>query len=354
MTTQCDRMIIVPTIDVEGVHGTDPFNQMVLGDVSGEYHGVFEISDILCHNDMEGTFFVDVFESSLWGEDQFSQLCKDLDLQGQDVELHTHPGWRDDPCDFPWLRTLKRKQSYLSGDRNFMTKLSRIEQESLLNNGAEMIQSWIGRRPRIHRSGGYSINKDTFDALVNAGFSIDSSTHYGHPNTHYCPSVIQPTMVGSIFELPVTLMCYKSSLPLPGCFGRGKLLKTDIDTSWLNELKHYVESGLRNGVRYMNLFMHSYSLITFDPAYRVFKYSSGKAKILSMFLEYCRKSDHVQVMSCRQIENDRSTVEYLKESSNKIIEMRADRHIASLGVKMIRNRIYENGIGERLLRRIPA
>jgi len=346
-------MIVVPTIDVEGVHGADPFNQMILGDIGGDYHGVFEIAGILSRFGAEGTFFVDVYESSLWGEDQFEKLCRDLDLRGQDVELHTHPGWRDDPCDFPWLRALKRKQSYVSGSKDFMTKLTRHEQQSLLRDGAAMIESWIGRRPFVHRAGGYSINADTFHALRGAGFSMDSSVHYGHRNCHYCPTVMRPAVVDGIFELPVTLMRYTPSLPFIGRYHRGKLLKTDIDTAWLGELKHYVDQGLRSGVRYMNLFMHSYSLITFDPTYRKFRYSRAKADVLAGFIEYCHDRSDVRIMSCRQILSDQSIMDYLLGSSDTIIDIRASRHMASLGLKMIKNRIYEHGIGEMLLRRQP-
>ncbi len=342
------RMLVIPTIDVEGVHGRDPFAQMILGEVEGGSHGVFEIADILADKGAEGSFFVDVYESSLWGEEPFARLCRQLHDHGQDVELHTHPGWRDDPCDFPWLRQLKRERSYVSGSKDMMAKLSADEQYKVLEEGAAMIEKWTGGRPRVHRSGGYSINEGTFKALERSGFLMDSSIHYSHGNNKFHPTKGRAVMVGELFELPVTLMRYRSSLQ--GRSGWSKLLKTDVDTSWLGELIHYVEQGLRDNVRFMNLFMHSYSLISFDPIYRKFRYAADKARTLAAFLSYCREHPRVEVMSCRQLVADDGAREYLLGGSDQFPEIRANRHIAALGMKMLKNRVYERGLGERLLR----
>ena len=342
------RMIVVPTIDVEGVHGRDPFAQMILGEVEGGNHGVFEIADILADKGAEGSFFVDVYESSLWGEEPFARLCRQLHDQGQDVELHTHPGWRDDSCDFPWLRQLKRERSYVSGIKDMMAKLSADEQFKLLEEGAAMIDNWTGTRPRVHRSGGYSINEDTFDALERSGFLMDSSIHYSHSNTKFYPTKGRAVMVGNLFELPVSLMRYRTSLQ--GRSDWSKLLKTDVDTSWIEELIHYVEQGLSANVRFMNLFMHSYSLISFDPIYRKYRYAPEKARTLAEFLSYCRKHPQVEVMSCRQLLADDVAKDYLLGGSDQFPEICANRHIAALGFKMLKNRVYELGLGERLLR----
>ena len=341
-------MYIVPTIDVEGVHGTSPFEQMILGQVDDGEHGVFEIDAILRAHQVKGTFFVDVFEKSFWGEDAFRDLCRTLSLNGQDVQLHTHPGWRDDPCDFPWLRVLKSDRSYLSSRKDMMAKLSLEEQVDVLREGATMLESWTGSRPTIHRSGGYSINDDTFKALALAGFRMDSSVHFRHANSKSKPTDGQAIMKSGIFELPVTVMSYRSSIPFLS--GRQKYLKTDLDTSWLSELIHYVEVGLKRNVRFMNLFMHSYSLINFDPTYRDLRYAPEKAELLNRFLHYCREHEQVEVLSCSQILDDPSHQDYLMGGANDPLDIVADRHLVHLGVQMLRNRIYERFLGNHILR----
>ena len=60
---------VVPTIDVEGVHGRHPFQQMVLGKIGCvEDWGVYRIAEILRNYGITGTFFVDCYEYALWGE----------------------------------------------------------------------------------------------------------------------------------------------------------------------------------------------------------------------------------------------------------------------------------------------
>ena len=89
-------LTIVPTIDTEGFHGPQPFEQFILGEVSGsrEEWGVFRIFDICRRNGVSATFFVDVYESIFWGEDKFRNLARGLLDAGADVQLHTHPEFR--------------------------------------------------------------------------------------------------------------------------------------------------------------------------------------------------------------------------------------------------------------------
>ena len=55
---------IVPTIDTEGLTWPQPFEQFILGEVSGsrEEWGVFRIFHICRRNGVSATFFVDVYE----------------------------------------------------------------------------------------------------------------------------------------------------------------------------------------------------------------------------------------------------------------------------------------------------
>ena len=59
---------IIPTIDVEGVHGQTPFEQMILGRVSDKEWGIKLLAEIFNKYDVQATFFVDVFEYTLWGK----------------------------------------------------------------------------------------------------------------------------------------------------------------------------------------------------------------------------------------------------------------------------------------------
>jgi len=61
--------VVIPTVDVEAAHGSDPFNQMILGTcLDGSKWGVFKIAEAFYTRGISGTFFVDVYEDVLWGE----------------------------------------------------------------------------------------------------------------------------------------------------------------------------------------------------------------------------------------------------------------------------------------------
>lgn len=264
-------MIIAPTIDVEGVHGDQPFDQMILGEIGDrETWGAMRLARIFKRFDISATFFVDCYESSLWGEARMERVCHELLDLGQDVQLHTHPGWRDDPRDADWLRRHKRKNSFLSSERDFMAKLSLADQTAVLQAGIEMFERWIGRRPIAHRSGGYSINADTVRALGKTGIAVDSSMNASHPNSQLVWSSNSVVKKDGVLEFPVTILKYSYGLPVAGRHQTvaGKLMKTDINACSAADLQAYVDQGEKAGLKMLNLFMHSYSLLNCNPFLR--------------------------------------------------------------------------------------
>lgn len=295
-------LTIVPTIDTEGMHGTRPFEQFILGQVDGssEDWGTFRIADICQANGVPATFFVDVYEKSFWGVDKMRDLCRKLTDSGFDVQLHTHPGWRDDPHDFPELRKLKSEKSYLSQEKDFMAKLSQDQQEQILREGMDMIEDWTGVRPVAHRSGGYSINNDTISALVAVGIALDSSMYSGHAHSEVTWSQNAIVEKHGLLELPVTLMNYAFHLPVAGTLYR-KPMKTDLDSCTLDELIAYVDAASDAGLKLMNLFMHSYSLLAFDHDYRRIEGDPADAHKLNSFLEIMSHRDDVRIMSCADV-----------------------------------------------------
>lgn len=292
-------LTIVPTIDTEGMHGTRPFEQFVLGEVDGssEQWGTFRIADICARNGAPATFFVDVYEYTFWGRDRFRDLCRRLTDTGFDVQLHTHPGWRDDPHDFPELRRLKREKSFLSQEEDFMAKLTLDQQVEVLRHGMDLIEEWTGARPVAHRSGGYSINADTVSALRQVGIALDSSMHSAHAHSQLTWSRNAIVERDGLLQLPVTLMDYCFRVPGYGVIYR-KSMKTDLDSCTLEELVAYVDAATASGLKLMNLFMHSYSLLAYDQDYTRIGPDPADADKLDRFLAMMARRDDVRVMSC--------------------------------------------------------
>lgn len=335
-------LTIVPTIDTEGMHGARPFEQFILGQVDGsmEEWGAFRIADICAANKASATFFVDVYEYTFWGVERMRDLCRRLQDMGFDVQLHSHPGWRDDPHDFPTLRQLKREKSYLSQEEDFMAKLSYDKQKSVLLHGLNLIEEWTGVRPVAHRSGGYSINADTVLAMRDLGIALDSSMHFGHPHSEVVWSTNAVVERDGIVELPVTLMEYCFRLPAVGTvFSRS--MKTDVDSCTLDELVAYVNAAVASDVRLMNLFMHSYSLLSFDQDYLRIDADPADAAKFDRFLALMARRDDVRVMSCREVLDRYRLAPHEFTGSDIVPQIAANGRIAALALGKGRNKLHE-------------
>lgn len=334
-------LTIIPTVDTEGVHGSKPFNQMVLGEIDGhkETWGVYKLADIFSCHKVSATFFIDVYEKSFWGEESLKNLCKTLSDKKFDIQLHTHPGWRDDPHDFDWVREMKSNKSYLSQSKDFMAKLSVSEQTAILLEGARMIEEWTGIRPVAHRSGGYSINKDTLIALNKAGIRVDSSMHWGHYHTEVAWSRNQVLDCEGVLELPVTLIDYVFSLPLLGVIYR-KSMKTDLDTCSLEELISYVHQAKSSGIKIMNLFMHSYSLLEFDADYKSFRPQKSDEIKLNAFLDAVNKLEDVRVMDCATVLKRYSEMPHEFLGPDFVPEVSVNSKITKLAIQKLINSVH--------------
>lgn len=287
-------LYIMPTIDVEAAHGSDPFAQMIEGrGFDHEDWGVYRQARIFRSFGVRAVFFVDVYEAVLWGERNLAELCQRLAELDQDVQLHTHPSWRSDPRDSESLRRWKRERCLFPPELDFMAKLSRQQQIDLLGMGCDWIEKWLGYRPIAHRSGGYSINRDTIAALAEVGIPLDSSMHPASPNTRENWGTNVLCQRAGVLEFPVTVMRV-SVAAQPGLRRFSKLLKTDIDSVSAAELIGYADAALAGGPAIMNLFMHSYSLLEMNADFSKLRGSRGKEAALTRTLAHCCATSRVR------------------------------------------------------------
>jgi hypothetical protein len=314
-------LTVMPTIDVEGVHGNDPFNQMVLGNIGEKQSwGIYKLAQIFSKYDVSATFFVDIYEYSMWGEDCLRDICCKLIDLGQDVQLHTHPGWREDPRDPQWLQSIRKKHSYMGSSKDLMAKLSLDEQVHVLEHGMEMLHKWIGYYPIAHRSGGYSINSDTLEALSRVGIPIDSSMYHGHPNSLETWTKNAIVERNGVIELPVTMACYIGSIEC--CNNKWtfykRLMKTDLNVFDYEEFKNYSSSALNNNIKLLNIFMHSYSLMNYKGDFSRFWPNYSNASKLERTLEWLADKEDVQILNCTEFYNQYSVTPGLFKGSDVV------------------------------------
>lgn len=326
---------IFTSIDVEGVHGPNAPFEMIDGNINGysDNWGVFKLIEIFKHFCVPATFFVDIYEKSFWGEDYMRNLCNKIKYSDFDLQLHTHPGWRIDKRDTKSIQILKKNNSFLHYTKDFMSKLSFDEQCSILRYGRNKIFEWIGEYPLAHRSGGYSINKNTYKALQKEGFKIDSSMNAANSNTKYLLTNNAITISDDIIQLPVTTLNYKFDLINRSIYS--KRLHTDIVSMSCEELVHYVDSSIKKGLNFLNLFMHSYSLLNYSYRWNKFSPSFDVYNNLNKFLKIMSERDDVAFVDCKDIAKIYNTNAYNLISKEHIPDFTNNKKIIKLAIKKL-------------------
>ena len=310
-------LYIVPSIDVEAAHGDKPFEQMILGEINNkEEFGVFKIAKILSKYLSFGTFFIDVYEYKLWGENKFKKLVLDLLSLNQDVQLHTHPSWKWDNRDTNSLNNYKTTNSFLVSEKNLMTKLTLDEQKYVISHGIEKLFEWTSLDVIAHRSGGYSVNQNTIKALSSLGIKIDSSINTTHSNTKVDYEYVnKPSVINNVIEFPITIALAKlSRFPFLNLIKRN--VKTDISIINSDLMISWAKQALDNDVRYMSYFMHSYSLLNFDKKFKKFTQNSTAAAELEKFLDWCSLNDRIKVVSYKWLLENKEQLNYCLNGSD--------------------------------------
>jgi len=248
------------------------FEKLVLGQVDNKEWGVPFIIESCDKYGFKAEFFIDVYEYKKFGEENFKQLCQDIDVRGHGVQLHTHPSYAYDK------------------NRRDMYEYSLEEQIQIIKDGKELIKKWIGTYPISHRAGNYGANDDTLIALKENNIFIDSSFFYRHPNSKIqAPTINTPILYKDILQFPVTVVKsfpQRLNIPIPLKINYKKL---DINGMSLNELKKSIEQ-LNGKIEYIILFLHSCSFINRNNNQTIFSKNDDDIESWLNFLLFISKN----------------------------------------------------------------
>lgn len=283
-------LLIVVTVDLEtpqtplrkGLFNSDLLDPMA----NGQRLGYSLILRIFSRFKLRGVFFVNVYESAVWGDEPLRVACQDIVGTGHEVALHTHPAWSFDR------------------GRPHMWQYSLREQTQIVADGLDMLERWLPSYKVVtHRAGAYGINLDTLHALRSNGILVDSSMIYGHRNCKQTWSCNQVVARDGILEIPVTgflrdKVFYAMGIPVRR---RRSFVKTDIDAASLDELKFFVEEAKRHDIRVMNLFMHSYSFVRFDADFTHFEPDYEDIEKFEWFLEEATTDPSIRFATMREL-----------------------------------------------------
>jgi len=261
-------MIVIITIDVEGVHSRTPVESLIYGKIADEEYGINHIMSLCESFRIKASFFVDVYEYAIHGRSVMKQIVANIAERYHDIQLHTHPAWPIDDRDETEIREWKSNNCLYDPQRPWMHQYDCNEQLEILCEGKESLERWTGNKIIAHRAGGYGANNTTLKAAKLAGLKMDFSAFRRHSNCHLKTNANTIKMIKGISEVPATGFLRPNYARFPNLPFKRRFIKTDINWANLDELKFYFEVGERNGLNLMILFMHSYSFVQFSSKFK--------------------------------------------------------------------------------------
>lgn len=224
------------TVDTEDAYFRRP--HLMTGDGVGRPYGVYGILDELERHGLAATFFVNVYEAPRQPAGAVRAVVADIAARGHEVGLHTHPSPNHRLFDRPLFR------------------MSRAEQVEVLRWGRDRLERWSGAPVTTFRAGGYALNEDTFGALEELGFTVDSSCFFRTANNHVEPFTVNaPRLRGELVEMPVTSVLRATAAD--------ELQHRKLDLDWLSvdHLLDGLDALARHGAGFAMYMMHSFSFI---------------------------------------------------------------------------------------------
>lgn len=284
-------MYITITVDTENLQtplkNNDYDFNVIDYEVNNDNISSSRLIDIFNKYSVSAVFFLAINEIDKFGKESYRNLISKLNKSEQDIQIHSHPFWSD-----------KYKQ------RIHMHEYTLQEQKELIKNMLNDLRELGCSNILAHRAGAYGANDDTMEALKENSIFIDSSYFYQHSNCHIQATKVNVfSKLNGLLEIPVTgffrityLRLFFINIQL-----KKQFIKTDLNSCSLEELIYFVEHAKKNGLNFMNFFLHSYSLMNFNKATSSFTLNDKEEKKLVGFLEYLKTQDDIQIVNFQQI-----------------------------------------------------
>jgi len=297
---------VVPTIDVEAIRSLNvlgDFSKLILGEIDNNRYGIEKIISTIKKFNGTGTFFIDYAESG-HGLNKLRYITKIVEENKCEVGLHIHPQFIADIS-----RYLLNEYSYDEQKEIFRKCINNYLECSELKN------------LKTFRAGGYGADDNTMSVLRENNILCDSSYFRNHK---WCKISPKPLNIISksdeIVHFPITVFNNLRHYKIFGIniFKRKFLKKTDIDSLEIQEIDQIIDFYEKKGEGIINLFMHSYSLISWSPDYSEYKINMKNIQKLEYFLKRATEKEFQIVSISRAIDiwnNGKQDSEFLPEIS---------------------------------------
>ena len=248
VSAQPNRPVVVFTIDVES-NAVFRLPDQIDAVCDRTACGLTEIVKMLDDHRWAGTFFLNVYEKSRWGEGAMRKLALRLQDAGQDIGLHTHP---QDAYDF---------------SRQGMREYSLEEQTTIVRDGVQLLERWTGLPVVSHRTGAYAADERTLRALERNGVLVDSSLFWRNPDSRLdglgLPRNL-PGRHGRLVQIPVTVYEREDRPDLFSSRFAPVRVVRKIDPDWFineAEMRSAIDAAVDAQFPVIVVFLHSFSFM---------------------------------------------------------------------------------------------
>lgn len=244
---------LIITVDTE--LSNFPQGQGLWGKVGDEQWGLARMLDAFGELDVRATFFLDPYAGNETDASEQRRAAELIAARGHDLQLHTHPGPAFD-------RSRPRLRDY-----------SLAEQEDIIGFGCRRIESWVGRRPVLHRAGDWGADENSLKALRNSGIQADFSASAWSMNCGLPKNVLSGNgwvRVGGLLCGAGT--CYRDLLT-------GRMRRVDLGGASFTEVKNM----LARKTDPLFLTLHSFSLLRYNRSRTEFAAGTGYLQRLQRF-----------------------------------------------------------------------
>ena len=306
MGQQKIKPVIIFTIDVETPQ--TPLREGKINELlfeakyKNENYGISLINKLLNNESIYSTNFVNVYESALWGENKIKNFCKEIINNGNEIGLHTHPEW------------------VFEKEKLLLNQYSEPDQVRIINYGLDLLRKWLPNTEIYsHRGGAYGINNDTFSALVKNDIFFDSSVFFSHPN---CESSITKNKIvnfSGVIEIPVTNFTRLWNISLGKNIIKKKKVfsKTDISHATYDEIINYVNIAIKKNISLINIFLHSYTLLSFNKNYKKYEPDFKTIEKFKRIIQTLKNNDDIRIMKIEDLAKNREITNELISKGNE-------------------------------------
>lgn len=272
------KPIILITIDME--FSNHPEDIGIFGHIDGVDYGVPMIMRLLRKYNLRATFFVDVYINKSKHRENFIYLCKSLQKEGHDLQLHTHPFEMFD-C-----------------RRYGMREYNLEEQIEIIKRGKDLFYEWFATQPVAHRAGDWAANYDTLKALKANNIFVDSSVFWGWSNCLLNGDLAARNSLGEydgILEIPASIF----ECPSLGLFTPFRLISTDANSfkeTW--DIFHKLKE---NHIPVINTVYHSFSFLKWNPQRTEYSVAKNRLMKFEMLLKALSESKDFEVKTVYEL-----------------------------------------------------